>query len=313
MEKSAMNDVIDFKWSVPKGGYRWIETEIHDKGPHRASFVDMQRPKSRQQWVLTDDLADGLSYLAKEYAPLKSFTGLYRDFADLPRNDRDSILMFANEYGMLGVGQFTETPVETEGKNLVRTPVESWTSWKNEIREMHRAVSMWDMVRAKNSAGLSRRIIWKPGRQMWCYENDPDQADYWKMIEPVDNLFTPGNVLIPASFLVQRWVNKKLDGATSAQVLYDADRARRVLRIIPQNLLGAMWLQFAQTIDGNRQHQGCKHCNRWFEISSEETGFRVNRQFCSDACKSKDYRKRKASTAQAKIETTKKRTIKRKG
>jgi hypothetical protein len=307
MEHRQMEDVINFTWIVPKDGYRWIQAEVHKRGPGRASFLDRQQPKSGSQWVLTDDLAEGLSYEAKEYAPLETFAGLYRDFADLQGADRDSILLFANVYGMLGVGQFADAPVSHDGKTVARTPVEPWASWKKEIKEMRRAVSVWDMVTAKDSDGLSERILWKPGREMWCYESDPAESDYWVMIEPVGNLFTPGNVLVPAAFLVQRWINQKLRGVTSPQVLYDPKRGRRVLHIVPQTLLGAMWLQFAQTIDGNRQFRGCKECSRWIEISTDDNGYRINRQFCSDACKSKDYRKRKAASLQPRSKVKRKR------
>ena len=54
-----------------------------------------------------------------------------------------------------------------------------------------------------------------------------------------------------------------------------------------------MWLQLALAFTGEKRFVACKFCRRLFEISTEQTGFRTHREFCSDSCKTKDYRKRK--------------------
>ena len=54
-----------------------------------------------------------------------------------------------------------------------------------------------------------------------------------------------------------------------------------------------MWLQLALSVAGDKEFRGCKHCKRLFEISTENTGYRKHREFCSESCKTKDYRKRK--------------------
>jgi hypothetical protein len=65
------------------------------------------------------------------------------------------------------------------------------------------------------------------------------------------------------------------------------------LALEPLTLVSAMWLQLALAITGEKRFVACKFCRRLFEISTEETGFRSHREFCSDSCKTKDYRKRK--------------------
>jgi hypothetical protein len=62
--------------------------------------------------------------------------------------------------------------------------------------------------------------------------------------------------------------------------------------IAPLTLLAAMWLQHALAMAGDKQFVACKFCRRLMEISTDETGFRTHREFCSDSCKTKDYRKR---------------------
>jgi hypothetical protein len=74
------------------------------------------------------------------------------------------------------------------------------------------------------------------------------------------------------------------------------------LRIAPLTLLAAMWLQLALALAGNKTFSKCKHCGRGFEISTAQSGFRTNRLFCSESCKTLDYRKRhREALAQAKI------------
>jgi hypothetical protein len=72
------------------------------------------------------------------------------------------------------------------------------------------------------------------------------------------------------------------------------DRAKEPkLMLEPLTLLAAMWLQLALAVTGEKEFVACKFCHRLFEISTEQTGFRSHREFCSDSCKTKDYRKRK--------------------
>jgi hypothetical protein len=70
------------------------------------------------------------------------------------------------------------------------------------------------------------------------------------------------------------------------------------LAIAPINLISAMWLQLALALTGGKRFVACKFCRRVFEISTDQTGFRSDREFCSMACKTKDYRHRKRSAIQ---------------
>src|SRR5262249_31256111 len=121
-------------------------------------------------------------------------------------------------------------------------------------------------------------------------------------IRPVLDLFKPGDVLTPAMFLVQRWVNEHLKESVSPQLLYDLDSGAQVLQILPHTLLSALWLRRAQARAGTKRHGPCKECGRWFEIWTEEDGRTARRLFCSDPCKSRDYRRRKEKARQLKSE-----------
>lgn len=72
-----------------------------------------------------------------------------------------------------------------------------------------------------------------------------------------------------------------------------AEDGRAQLRIAPMTLLAAMWLQLAMAVAGNKSFVKCKFCERQIEISTADSGFRSNRVFCSQSCKTNDYRRRK--------------------
>jgi hypothetical protein len=65
-------------------------------------------------------------------------------------------------------------------------------------------------------------------------------------------------------------------------------------------LLSAAWLQLAQAIAGNHTYRACKECGDWFEISSRSDGRTARRLFCSDACKSRDYRRQRQAAVRGK-------------
>ena len=77
-----------------------------------------------------------------------------------------------------------------------------------------------------------------------------------------------------------------------ARVSFNRDGDSR-LAIEPLTLISAMWLQLALTVTGGKRFITCKFCGRLFEISTDPSGFRSHREFCTDACKTKDYRRRK--------------------
>ena len=68
---------------------------------------------------------------------------------------------------------------------------------------------------------------------------------------------------------------------------------RPQLRTAPMTLLAAMWLQLAMAVAGNKNFVKCKFCEKQIEISTADSGFRSNRVFCSQSCKTNEYRRRK--------------------
>jgi hypothetical protein len=63
------------------------------------------------------------------------------------------------------------------------------------------------------------------------------------------------------------------------------------MQLIPRNLLEAMWLQFGEAVTHDKSFRKCRQCGTWFEISLRAA--RIDKVFCSEACKAKAYRRRK--------------------
>ena len=51
------------------------------------------------------------------------------------------------------------------------------------------------------------------------------------------------------------------------------------LNVVPKNLLGAIWLQFAMAITGNKRFTDCEMCGKPFEVK------KGTRKTCSDKCR----------------------------
>jgi hypothetical protein len=171
-------------------------------------------------------------------------------------------------------------------------------------------VEIWDLARTNDTAGLQRFLRWKQAGvgEYWIYDSHPDlpsiDEDWRKaippapgrfqvMVKPVLDLVRSDDVVTAALLLVQQWLNEHLEGRVSPRVAYHLDLNKPVLRLVPKDLLGAVWLQLAQAIDADKEYRACKECGKWFEISLEGDGRTKRRQFCSEPCKSKDYRQRR--------------------
>ena len=100
-------------------------------------------------------------------------------------------------------------------------------------------------------------------------------------------LFEPGDLVMPARIAVARIVNEQLAKLASPQLLWSEQARRFGIYLRPKNLLGAMWVQFAQIVDERKIIAGCEVCGTWFEKT------RKDRRHCSDRCRVRAMRKRK--------------------
>jgi hypothetical protein len=285
----APDEVVDFSWDVPQEGFQWVEGYDARHGI-RGRWLAVAAPLG----------ADGL---VRRYRPLEREPALFRTFADMPLTE-EAILHFANQYGGLGLVERIRI-VGAEESHEIHQRGESFVRWRDEIRDMRLAVMLWDAFEQRDVAAIGQCLRVQPpgerlGRLIYCDENDPDGVWHSRLdgsaslpIHPsLAQYVGEGDLLHAACFFVQALINLALEGRVDPRLLYDAKGDRLHLLIVPKDLLGAMWLQMARSVEGHKTYRRCRECGTWFELDPDRN--RTSKFFCANACRSKAYRGRQA-------------------
>jgi transposase len=232
--------------------------------------------------------------------------GLFLEFAEVPL-EPEAFQAFADRYGLLGLSG--------EGRDLL-------PDWINRVRWMHALVQHW---KRWSQAGLTDVVRWRvseeSGLAVYCVQPRDGRESASEAVQAVlvdEALRSPGpsprEVLIASSTFrpetLQRFRPGELAGP-ALQYLIDQLNEQLTQHVIfglehvageppasfgcrPKNLWGALCLQFSQVVAGVMTLRVCPVCGRRFDVSAE--GVRTSRVFCSEACKSRDYRQRKERT-----------------
>jgi hypothetical protein len=245
-------------------------------------------------------------------------------FAGLPDKGAEQITQYAR--GECNIDSLSQN-AQKLATRYMHPGAESLANWTEAILDMRLAVHLWDSVHARDYAALSA-IITEPkphdeftgGSFLPWVLKGPFAGETWRIAEswsgnrdvawrcPVsfgsaigdaghlsfapEALRNRGDVLQVAQALVVQAVNVNLFRRVQPDLTVKLGTGTPALRFYPDDLLRAMWLQFAQGIAGNKDYRACSFCNSWFDLSSSYDGRTARRMFCSDACKSRDYRKR---------------------
>jgi hypothetical protein len=173
---------------------------------------------------------------------------------------------------------------------------------------MRLAIDVWDAARSGDVGRLEQVIFWEQdgsGVQMLSHpELPPGQLPdrpvrverAWiagtHLGDEVLDRFVLGDLVKPALHYVQSIINKQLRRRASPLLLWDAKRERLGLYIMPDGLVGALWLQFARAVERDSQFRQCAECGIWFELARGTA--RADKLYCSTPCRTKAYRKRQA-------------------
>jgi hypothetical protein len=300
-----MNSFVEFYWQVPEAGFEWFATK---------GFPSRQMEAGVDGVYLVDRMKFGVPNTVRNY-PAFQETGLFRRFA-VTEPTKDAIVEFANAYGFLG-GEVTipvQIPVENEANTYNLGKGETLEGWGAEILAMRHMIEVWEAARAEDAETLAEFIRWKgkaaKGEEPWphteVFYRGPrsrfeKHAVTFRIASERTNpetlaRFRPGDVVQPTWYALQRFVNKKLTqhGAVP-KLLWHIDRRKSELEMhfVPQSLIGALWLQFAHGITGNKEYRQCEQCGRWFEVAAE---VRQDGKFCQGACRSRAYRARQSES-----------------
>lgn len=264
------------------------------------------------------------------YDPFQESPALYREFAELnTAHLLPEILKFANKWGTLGGNKSVQVELVDEEFNPINDKQYSWAempgSWLEEILEMRMALEIWDMVRSNDRESLIDLIYWEDGGIYWKHrvgDHDTETLDDDDLVWSVDvetgersvsriNGLQETKALVSvdeyhperrfhldpdqpgsaANYVIGDIVSDGLAARVSAQLEPPTSGAMPTIRLVPDSLIGALWLQFANAVNGNIDYKRCEECRTWLEISPGAG--RPDRSYCSDACRMRAYRKRK--------------------
>jgi hypothetical protein len=309
---------VDFTWEVHAAGYMLLTT----------TALDQQHPAPPPEWL--DDAGQTLwreaerTYTAprvfvtsgvpteshgfqlRRYAPLETESGLFRDFADTEVSP-EGVLAFAGKYGLLGGDQaklIALDSIDASGKRRVGVG-EELEDWYTQIIYMRESIRLWKAATEGKSHLLLPSIAWGDDNTLTYRSStavpglDTPSISLFEVITSPHSApgllsdFATGDIIRPAKYLVQRWVNQNLAERAAPRLLWDRHKTSIDLYIVPKSLLGALWFQLAHSIDARVDYRQCDFCKRWFEVSPDVA--RTNRRYCADRCRSRSYRRRIAS------------------
>lgn len=274
---------------VLAAGYRWARVRVFPKrGGTQISLDDLP-----EGWALVENLPSP----ARRYNPLVEEPALFRTFADLEPS-QEKILAFASQYGRLGPGIEVPVSIDELGEDVPlwspfgSVPGELLGDWEREIRKMRHMVDLWEMVRGNDVSGLGSVIRWySEGVRYEHQEAKIVIADTARRPERWARL-RRDDVLTPALYLIHDTVADRIGKGGVSPTLLLEEGPRLGLALVPNGLLGALWLQFANAVDGEMDYQHCAQCGKWFKLDPALA--RVDKRFCSVACRAKAYRRRQS-------------------
>lgn len=292
----------NFRWPVCANGYRWTRRPYHFKSKWREGRI-----------LVPNDLN-----AFRETQPLKEPI-LFRRLAEC-RLTESAILEFACKFGTLGLpvslgrqatlGRKTESEFSTRGSSSF-DPAEDQIVWHYHIAQMRSVVRIYDALNDHRPGDLRTWVLPEPGSRSgelraekrssglshrWYVDLQIPPGQWHEVTaltdRPPDD--SPGiDRQTAAQRLLIELTNRNLRDFCAPVLLPRPRRSDAYsLKMQPDNLVGACWWQFARLLLGEASFRPCKVCKRPIELSRDGEGFRVDREFCSPACKAKDYRSR---------------------
>ncbi len=251
-KSNARDAVIDFEWNVSLGGYRWVTA--------------MARQSERGEPLPLLALAAGDSLLQEP-------NGVYR-----------RILIPANPFES---GGRRSHPLDRDGFHRRMAAVE--TS-ENDILNFANQYGTLGLYR--QDVDLTRLldlsiIAFFPADSLLDWQTEIGDlrqgVALWDAAKKIE-----GDV--PAKLdRIATMIRSRLDNLQGVPVRRSNGFGLR-MRLGPRSLCAAAWLQFEQETEGFFHLLQCPECGGWFKFYPEQA--KTPRIFCSQACRSKAYRKR---------------------
>lgn len=224
------------------------------------------------------------------YKPLKDFHNLYLLLAQCLMSEEgipseEGILSFAERFGLL----------EESKLGRLGEPLSLWT---DEIKEMRFSLELWECVQAKNIDRLREILEPIKGQPKVILIGPPAPQEQHKAHSALwDHLNAPlpqsNDPIEAALHYLSAVFDQRLRDRLRAAVVPSNGPSPLVFDVVPQDLIGAIWLQFAHRVSGNKRLKHCDFCQKYFEPK------RSTKKFCSEKCKVAAYKRRKRASEAA--------------
>ena len=259
------NDPFIVRETVSEAGYEWI------KGVDGKPRIVSRR-------------VPGLGFRLCEPHP-----GLFREFAALSPTE-DAIVQFAGQYGDLFNRYAFEQDAPREDGTVSHGA--SFGTWTKEIADMRVLLELWEDIQHRRITALERVIKWTAKDVSYVIETPRHTANVTLAHADIPrsgfSRFSPKDALLPAKCALQMEINKRIaEQPTIPRLAWTPDYHQRLI-FTPPNLLGAMWLQFAQAIAGEFELYPCDACGKFFQRGPG--GRRADATTCSDTCRQRKKR-----------------------
>ena len=219
--------------------------------------------------------------LRREYQPLSDFPALFEFFART-ETTASGVELFAGRFGLLGLKEYPE-PLRT---------------WFSEIDALRKLIALWKALQEDDFDSL-HRILYSGDPPLGTLPGDPSRLDAvdptvalkvalttlrgvpiqhasrWRPGSQDEKEILRGQVLLHMSGVI----DTHLSPLIRTGVFLASDKPSLDLSVVPKNLLGAIWLQFAMAITGNKRFADCEVCRKPFEVK------KGTRKTCSDKCR----------------------------
>lgn len=235
---------------------------------------------------------------------------MFREFAAIPLTP-EGVVAFANRRGPLTLDRRFRIASPEPPHDELGVWAEPLVEWLFEVAHLRQVVRIWDLCQGGQVSELQKFIRWR---------EDEDGHPRVEHVMPADARYNPGlwgnrrvgvvgviasrtvnerlltvmpegDVILPARIYIQKTLDLCLSSLTATGMELDLSTAAMSVQVTPRNLLGAMWLQFARAVEGGKDFRQCSNCGNWIEVPP--TAAHAARLFCSNSCKTKNYRDRK--------------------
>lgn len=303
-------EIDEFYWFRELGPFEVVRADelsgiisLHDDALYLFHAVDHELLAALQREE--EDEAHTVRRRPPEMWYIRDRPLLFREFAETPPT-ADGCRAFASKYGfLLDLDHDSEHYrscwlKDPRGKQLKAVgSAEPLSLWLEAMQLCKRAVSFWDALRGNDVAFLRDALRWCPHglrydallgdggfeedsvfdrrllEKAGVRRGDFIAAGRWLMLYCI-------NLLMEMYGRCEPWIELRDDGNTDVVVR-------------PSNLVGAIALQLALAVEGNKEYRQCPECGAWYEVHPDTA--RTSKLYCSSSCRVRAYRSRQNEAA----------------